>query len=108
MTFFCPKQYMNIASTAENVGLHQNWPKLIYDTDDYGVRRRRCISECKSRRRTGSNKHGLADTCAYGIDRDDVLIGEISVLKDLNLHKLTAYEGILLSGGNDVSSDYSS
>ena len=81
---------------------------LVYDTDDDSVCRRRRISERKSCRRARSNKHGLSDTRSYGVDSNDILFGKLTVLKDLNLHKLAAYQGFLLSRGNDVSSDNSS
>mgnify|MGYP002508708786 CR=1 FL=1 len=77
------------------------------DADDNGVCGSRRISQCKSCRRAGGDKHGLADTCANGVDGDKILVGELTVLHDLYLHKLAAYQGVLLSCGHDVSSDNS-
>ena len=51
----------------------------------------------KSCGRAGSDEHDLTDTRADRVDGDDVLLGELSALHELNLHKLASYQGFLLS-----------
>jgi hypothetical protein len=105
-TYFYPKPYMTYGELGRIRGKYPK--KSVYDTNDYGVGRGRRILKCESCGRTGSDKYGFTDTCANGVDSDKILIGEFTILHDLYFHELASHERVLLSSGNDVSSDNSS
>ena len=105
-TYFYPKPYMTYGELGRIRGKYPK--KSVDDTYDNRVGGSRSVLECKSGRRARGDKHGLTDTCADGVDSDKILVGKLTVLHNLYFHELASNERVLLSGGNDVSSDNSS
>ena len=95
-----------LRSHGEKIGYASGFS--IYDTDDNRVTGRVRIMQRKTRGTTRRNQDGFPDTCTNTVDRNQIFAGQLTVFHNFHFHKLRPDQRILLSRGNDISSDNTS